>query len=265
MKKTLALLLALFTVFATVSLAACSKKQNEEDEGGNEIPDFNFDDPSVDASDATGDTTDESGNVVNKNDFVTAKGTAYILHPVEVRKDPKNSSSSVGVAQWASTVTTIERNATWTKIGFSDGGITTEGYVRNELLTTNAQQVTLKTLETPVTAKIANLGKKQDGSAYTLNVRTTPWDCSKSEEYTNANVLANISNEKYQVKDGDVVEKIGATEDGKWTYIRFTKTVDGAEKVEWGWCSSSYVTVEGETTGGEPVDPNTPPVIAPIK
>ena len=264
MKKTLALLLALFTIFATVSLASCSKKEKENDEG-NDIPDFNFDDPSVDASDATGDTTDESGNVVNKNDFVTATGTAYILHPVEVRKDPKNSSSSVGVAQWASTVTLKERNATWSKIEFSDGGVTTEGYVRNELLTTDAKKITLKALETPAAAKIANLGTKQDGTAYTLNVRTTPWNCSASEEYPNVNVLANIGNEKYQVKDGDAVEKMGTTEDGEWAYIRFTKTVDGVEKVEWGWCAAKYVVVEGEVTGGEPVDPNTPPTIAPVK
>ena len=93
MKKTLALLLALFTIFATVSLASCSKKQETSDEG-NDIPDFNFDDPSVDNSDATGDTTDESGNVISNSDFVTATGTAYILHPVEVRKDPKKSSFS---------------------------------------------------------------------------------------------------------------------------------------------------------------------------
>ena len=58
---------------------------------------------------------------------------------------------------------------------------------------------------------------------------------------------------------------MGTTEDGEWAYIRFTKTVDGVEKVEWGWCAAKYVVVEGEVTGGEPVDPNTPPVIAPVK
>ena len=264
MKKTLALLLALFTILATVSMASCSEKEKE---GGieDDIPDFNFDDPSNGTSDATGDSTDESGNVVNNSDFVTASGTAYILHPVEVRKDPKNSSTSVGVAEWASAVTLKERNATWSKIEFSDGGITTEGYVRNELLTSDITKVKLVSLEAPVAAKIANLGTKQDGSAYTLNVRTTPWNCSDSEEYPNANVLANISNEKYQVKDGDVVEKIGATENGEWAYIRFTKTVDGTEQVEWGWCAAKYVVVDGETTETPDTNTNTPPVIAPIK
>jgi hypothetical protein len=110
-----------------------------------------------------------------------------------------------------------------------------------------------------VEAKIVNLGKKQDGTAITLNVRTTPWNCSESEEYTNINVLANISNKKYSVQDGDVVEKLGTTEDGKWVRIRFTKTVDGAEKVEYGWCAAQYVGVDGETVD----TPLTDPIILP--
>jgi hypothetical protein len=74
-----------------------------------------------------------------------------------------------------------------------------------------------------------------------------------------------ITRHSFKSVDFPFIEKIGATEDGQWTYIRFTKTVDGTEKVEWGWCASKFVKVEGETTDGEPVDPNTPPVIAPVK
>ncbi len=142
-------------------------------------------------------------------------------------------------------VTLKERNITWSKIKFSCDGFTTEGYVRNELLTTDAKKVTLKTLESPVAAKVAYLGTKQDGTSYTLNVRTTPWDCSDSDEYTNVNVLTNIKDKKYDVRDGDVVEKLGATEDGQWTYIRFIKVVDGVETVETGWCMSKYIKVIG--------------------
>ena len=262
MKKTLALLLALITVFATVSLASCSKKQ-EEGEGA-DIPEFTFDIPGTATGDETGEkTTDASGNVVDSNDFVVASGTAYILHPVKVRKDAKNNSSTVGVAAWGSSVTLQERNATWSKITFTDNGIQLEGYVRNELLTTDATAITRVDLEAPVAAKISGLGKKQDGTPYTLKVRTTPWNCTTSEEYTDVNVLENISNKKYDVKDGDLVEKIGATQDGKWTYIRFTKIVDGVETVEWGWCASQFITVEGENN--DPItDPNTPPAVEPI-
>ena len=261
MKKTLALLLALIMMLS-MTMVSCNKEEPEEtddDDFG-----FNFEDPT---GDATGDSTDESGeNNNNNSDFVAASGTSYILHPVKVRKDAKNSSSTIGVAAWGSAVQLVERSTLWTKIKFTDkdSGATLEGYVRNELLTADKKQVTLVELETPVAAKINGLGTKEDGSAYTLNVRTTPWNCSQSEEYPNVNVLANIGNEKYQVKDGDEVEKLGTTEDGKWVYIRFVKSVDGVEKTEYGWCSADFVKVEGETPD-TPVDtPDAPPAIDPV-
>ena len=261
MKKTLARLLALI-IMLSMTMVSCNKE--EPDETDDDDFGFDFEDPT---GDATGDSTDESGeNNNNNSDFVAASGTSYILHPVKVRKDAKKSSSTIGVAAWGSAVQLVERNTLWTKIKFtdSDSGATLEGYVRNELLTANKKQVTLVELETPVAAKISGLGNKEDGSAYTLNVRTTPWNCSQSEEYPNVNVLANIGNEKYQVKDGDEVEKLGATEDGEWVYIRFVKTVDGAEKTEYGWCAAKYVTVEGETPD-TPVDtPDAPPAIDPV-
>lgn len=261
MKKTLALLLALIMMLS-MTMVSCNKEEPEEtddDDFG-----FNFDDPT---GEATGDSTDESGeNNNNNSDFVAASGTSYILHPVKVRKDAKKSSSTIGVAAWGSAVQLVERSTLWTKIKFTDAdsGATLEGYVRNELLTADKKQVTLVELDAPVAAKINGLGNKDDGSAYTLNVRTTPWNCSQSEEYPNVNVLANIGNEKYQVKDGDEVEKLGTTEDGKWVYIRFVKTVDGAEKTEYGWCSADFVKVEGETPD-TPVDtPDAPPAIDPV-
>ena len=261
MKKTLALLLALIMMLS-MTMVSCNKE--EPDETDDDDFGFNFEDPT---GDATGDSTDESGeNNNNNSDFVAASGTSYILHPVKVRKDAKKSSSTIGVAAWGSAVQLVERSTLWTKIKFtdSDSGATLEGYVRNELLTANKKQVTLVELEAPVAAKISGLGNKEDGSAYTLNVRTTPWNCSQSEEYPNVNVLANIGNEKYQVKDGDEVEKLGATEDGEWVYIRFVKTVDNAEKTEYGWCAAKYVTVEGETPD-TPVDtPDAPPAIDPV-
>ena len=200
------------------------------------------------------------------NDFIAASGTTYILHPVKVREKAKKSSATIGVADWGSAVELVERNQTWTKIKFTDkaSGAVLEGYVRNELLTGDKKAVTMVAIDPVVEAKIVNLGKKQDGTAITLNVRTTPWNCSESEEYTNINVLANISNKKYSVQDGDVVEKLGTTEDGKWVRIRFTKTVDGAEKVEYGWCAAKYVGVDGETVDTPVTDPNTPPAIDPI-
>jgi hypothetical protein len=136
MKKTLALLLALITLL-TVSLASCSKKEGEEiDPNG----DFNF--VFDDNASAKPTETDKDGNVItdkdtNTNDFIAASGTTYILHPVKVREKAKNSSATIGVADWGSAVELVERNQTWTKIKFTDkaSGAVLEGYVRNELLT----------------------------------------------------------------------------------------------------------------------------------
>jgi hypothetical protein len=265
MKKTLALLLALLMILP-LTLVSCNKDKGNEEQSDD--LEFTFENPGDSTGEnSTGDSTDKNGENNNNNgDFVAASGTSYILHPVKVRKEAKKSSSTIGVAAWGSAVQLVERSTLWTKIKFTDkdSGATLEGYVRNELLTADKKQVTLVSLETPVAAKINGLGNKEDGTAYTLNVRTTPWNCSQSEEYPNVNVLANIGNEKYQVKDGDEVEKLGNTEDGKWVYIRFTKTVDGAEKVEYGWCSEDFVKVEGETPD-TPVDtPDAPPAIDPV-
>ena len=249
MKKLLAFLLALMMVL-TLTLVSCNKdKENEDNSDGLE---FDFDDPTNKPTDENGSEkpTDENGNKeTDASDFTATSGKAYILHPVKVRETAKLSSkASVGVAAWGAEVDRLETNGTWTKIKFKDSTTGTEktGYVLDEILTGDKKQVTLVKLETPVDATISGLGTKTDGTPYTLNVRTTPWNCSKSEEYANVNVLANIGNEKYQVKDGDAVQKLGTTEDGKWVWITFTKTVDGAEVVEYGFCSAKYITVDGE-------------------
>ena len=262
MKKTLALLLALITML-TLTLASCSK-DNGEDDG---LGDFEFSFGGDSTVKSTG-ATDESGNVVNTSEFVAASGTSYILHPVKVREKAKNSSNTIGTAAWGAAVELVERNSTWTKIKFTDtaSGAVVEGYVRNELLTGDKTQVTKVDLETAVAGTIVNLGTKTvDGQTkpVTLNVRTTPWNSSESSEYKNINVLSNISNKKYEVKDGDAVEKLATTEDGKWVYIKFTKTVDGVETNQWGWCASQYVSTGGTATD-TPVDTNTPPAIDPI-
>ena len=211
------------------------------------------------------------GNIVgnidgNNSEFITASGTSYILHPVKVREKAKNSSATIGTADWGAAVELVERNNTWTKIKFTDtaSGAILEGYVRNELLTGDKKAVTKVDLDVAVAAKIVNLGNKSDGTPITLNVRTTPWNSSESTEYKNVNVLSNISNKKYSVQDGDDVEKLATTEDGKWVYIKFTKTVDGVETPQWGWCVAQYVSAGGEPTD-TPVDANTPPAVAPIE
>ena len=264
MKKLLALLLALMMVL-TLTLVSCDKDKGNED--SSDDLDFNFEDPTNKPTDENGSEkpTDENGNKeTDASDFTATSGKAYILHPVKVRETAKLSSkASVGVAAWGAEVDRLETNGTWTKIKFKDSTTGTEktGYVLDEILTGDKKQVTLVKLETPVDATISGLGTKTDGTPYTLNVRTTPWNCSKSEEYANVNVLANIGNEKYQVKDGDAVQKLGTTEDGKWVWITFTKTVDGVETVEYGFCSVDFVKVEGEEPPVQ--DPDNTPTVNP--
>ena len=264
MKKLLALVLALMMVL-TLTLVSCNKDKDNED--NTDDLEFDFDDPTNKPTDENGsdNATDENGDKeTDASDFTATSGKAYILHPVKVRETAKLSSkASVGVAAWGAEVDRLETNGTWTKIKFKDSTTGTEktGYVLDEILTGDKKQVTLVKLETPVDATINGLGTKTDGTPYTLNVRTTPWNCSKSEEYANVNVLANIGNEKYQVKDGDAVQKLGTTEDGKWVWITFTKTVDGVETVEYGFCSVDFVKVEGEEPPVQ--DPDNTPTVNP--
>ena len=264
MKKLLALLLALMMVL-TLTLVSCNKDKENED--SSDDLNFDFEDPTNKPTDENGSdkVTDENGDKeTDASDFTATSGKAYILHPVKVRETAKLSSkASVGVAAWGAEVDRLETHGTWTKIKFKDSTTGTEktGYVLDEILTGDKKQVTLIKLETPVAATINGLGTKTDGTPYTLNVRTTPWNCSKSEEYANVNVLANIGNEKYQVKDGDAVQKLGTTEDGKWVWITFTKTVDGVETVEYGFCSVDFVKVEGEEPPVQ--DPDNTPTVNP--
>ncbi len=263
MKKTLALLLALL-MLVSVALVSCADKPDETD------PADNTDDPfagvqGTEPNDSTGgDESNPDGTEPDdSSEFVAASGTYYLRHTVYVSKDGKKKGTetkNAGVANFGQEVTVTAENSKWYRITF-DGK---EGYVHKELLTKEQKEVKVIALETPVKAKISGLGLKEDGKTpYTINIRTTPWNCSDNAVYPNANVLINISNKKYSVSDGFEVEKIGATEDGKWIQIKYTVTIDEEEVVEYGFCSAQYITVDGEEVPDTPVTPDGPPAITP--
>ncbi len=265
MKKTLALLLALL-MLASVALVSCGDKPEETDPA-NETDDPFASYQGSESGTGTGET-DEQGNPTGgedevTSDFVAASGTYYLRHTVYVSKDGKKKGTdakNAGVVKFGQEVTVTAQNSKWYKITFEGK----EGYVHKELLTANQKEVNVVALETPVKAKISGLGLKEDGKTpYTINIRTTPWNCSDNAVYPNANVLANISNKKYSVSDGFEVEKIGATEDGNWIQIKYTVTVDEKEVVEYGFCAAAYITVEGEEVPDPPVNPDGPPEILP--
>ena len=236
MKKTLAIILALLMLLS-VALVSCSGNTKET-----EAPtdDFWGNVEDTDPEDDNNSTeTDAQGNQITTSDYHTnANGDVYVLHPVKVReKDKKTSSSTVGTLSFGQKVSRIAMNGTWSKISFTDNGVVKEGYVYNELLTTDATAVNV-VADDPIEVEITGLGKNADGANISLNVRTTPWNCSASQckiaDYVNVNVLANISNKKYAVIDGFKVIKVGHTEDGKWIRVKYDVTVDGQTVTEWG-------------------------------
>ncbi len=259
MKKTLALLLAMLMLLSVVFIS-CDKKDDETEP---DDPFANVEDP-----DDTSDGTGEGDGTEDSTDFVEASGTYYLRHTVYVSKDGKKKgteSKNAGVAEFASAVTVTAQNSKWFKVTFKNAkadNAETEGYLQKDVLTNDFTVVNVKMLDTPVKAEIANLGKNKDDTPITANIRTTPWNCSGIADYKNVNVLLDILNEKLKVSDGQAVEKIGATEDGTWIYIKFTAKVDDADKTYWGFCHKDYIKTEGESSG-QPADPNTPPAILP--
>lgn len=261
MKKTLALILALLMMLS-VALVSCGDKEKETENTGDDIWNYGPDEPGENTG-SEGENTDNSGNQVSTNTYEELNATMYVLHPVTVRGiDKKNTQNTVGTLNFGDSVTVTGKNSTWYRVKLANG---TVGYVYDDVLTSSADAVTVKLLETPIEVEICNLGKNDKGEPISLNVRSTPWNCNTANcdvaDYVNINVLSNINNKKYSVTDGFKVIKLGATADGKWIRIKYTVKVDGNDVTEWGFCHKDYIKTEGESA---PVDPNTPPTIAPI-
>lgn len=267
MKKTLAIILALLMVLS-VALVSCSNKPKETEAPSD---DFwgNVDDPENPEEEETGDETDDKGNQITNSSYHTnANGDVYVLHPVKVREtDKKATNKTVGTLEFGQKVSRVAMNTTWSKISFTVDGVVKEGYVYNDILTTDAKAVNVVKLDTPIEVEITGLGKNAEGESISLNVRSTPWNCNAKNcnvaDYVNINVLSNISNKKYAIVDGFKVIKLGATEDGKWIRVKYDVTFDGKTVTEWGFVSADYIKTEGESAG-DAVNPNDEPVIAPI-
>ena len=262
MKKTLALLLALLMI-ASMMLVSCGDQTPKETEPND------FDGPSTeDELDGTDegdededlDSTDNETGSISSSTFQPASGTVYFLYSVKVRENPKSAKKNyVGNIYFGDSAELIETNNTWSKVRFDANGVKVEGYVYNDVYTMNADAITLEMYPEAKDAKIANLGNRNDENKtpYTLNVRTTPWDCGNSvfdsdSEYLNVNVLSGITGGLYSITDGKEIKVLGTTKDGAWCYIQYTvtvKTEDGdTTKTEKGYCSKRFVVIPGEAT-----------------
>ena len=233
--------------------------------------DEDFDSTDDDPDDTDFDSTDDETDKITSNTFLPASGNVYFLYAVKVRENPKSAKKNyVGSVNFASSAELIEKNDTWSKIKFvSEGGAKIEGYVYNDVYTMDANEVTMDWYTEAKDAKIGNLGKRADGTPYTLKIRTTPWNCGSAlfdsdSEYLDVNVLPNIIGGKYSVTDGKDIKVLGATKDGSWFYVQYTATVDGAEKTEKGFCYKTYVVIAGAETPDATEDANQPPVINPL-
>lgn len=262
MKKTLALILALLMILSITLVSCGDKEKQSQSSSTDDIWNYGGDENN-DNSGEEGENNQNGGNQTSTNTYEEINQTMYVLHPVKVRGiDKKTTQNTVGTLDFGDSVTVTGKNSTWYRVKLANGTI---GYVYDDVLTSSADAVTVKLLDTPIEVEIYNLGKNDKGEAISLNVRSTPWNCSASAcdvaDYVNINVLANISNKKYTVTDGFKVIKLGATADGNWIRIKYTAKVDGVDVTEWGFCHKDYIKTQGESA---PVDPNTPPTIAPI-
>ena len=257
MKKTLAILLAMLMILSVV-LISCGKKDGEGDET---LDDGNADFVIPGGTGGTGEGEDEgnnnNGGSSNSSGFspIVENKDAYLLMSVKVRKTAKKSTSNFdGSVLYGSKVTRVETDGTWTKISYTNDGVLKEGYVYNEVLTTDAGRVTYVANETPV---------KTTSKTSSVTVRKVPWtgkDDNGNVLYSTEidQIVMNSNGSAYQLTAGQEVEVFGTTQtvDGsgnKWAYIKYTV---GTETI-YGWCRMDFLNA-GSPVDTPVVDPSTP-------
>ena len=234
MKKTLAILLALI-MSTSVALVACSDSSSDDVGDDGFVVDWGDEDLDFDETDAP--ETDENGETVkapentntNTNSGSTATNmetvndTVYVLYDANIREKASSKASSkvIGKAPFGVALTRSAMNSTWSKITYkTDSGATVEGYISNELVTTNKQTVTFIKQET-----VTGEGENQ----------TTAPVVSKLKGTTNYRLrhfpLANGYPHKVTLELGEIGQILGGTEvtvlevseDKMWAKISCTK------------------------------------------
>ncbi len=258
MKKTLALLLALLMILS-VAFVSCGDEEVEEPDQTED--DFGFDFP--DAGDGSNKATSNgTGSSASGFSPITENTTAYMLMSVNVKQNAKKSAATNGSVLYGKSVTRVEANSTWTKIKYTDSttGASKEGYVYNEVLTTDIGRVTYVAKETPVVA--TSLHDK-------VTVRKAPW--IGIDEYSTvidqiSNGSSGVAGEEFKLKKDQAVEILGETQSAddsgsKWAYIKYT--VSGT--AVYGWCRCDMLnTGTSAETPDTPADPSTPVVPNPV-
>ncbi len=231
MKKTLVILLALIMA-TSVAVTACEEETTNDPSNQNQF-EMNFGDDT--SSDEV--ITDESGNIItdeseNENDKDTSNGTnsneqivndtVYVLHNAKIRKksSPKvtNTSEELGTVPFGTAVTRTARLTYWSKISYkTESGATIEGYVSNQLITTNIDTITFIKQETVTGEGEAQtttpvVSKVKAGSNYRL--RQYPL----ADQFPH-DVTIEIAEEKGMILDGTQVTVLEVSKDNMWAKV----------------------------------------------
>ena len=228
MKKTLAILLAMIMA-ASVALSACGDSDKEKETQD----DFNKDFGTETSESATGETTDgetvdsteakdeENVNPGSSSNMEIVNDKVYVLHPSAVRERTKITSDKVGDVPFAAELVRTEKNTNWSKIKYTSGDKTIEGYITNDVITTNKDAVTFNEKkgedDAAVTTKIKDSKTLGAMNAivrkYPLAVPQDEFAVLDKEEFNEKSIVA-------QIPAGSEVELVSVSADGKWAYVK---------------------------------------------
>ena len=232
MKKTLAILLALI-MSTSVALVACSDSADDNGDDGDFVVDWEDEDLDING-DTEAPETDENGETIkapentNTNNggsssnsgatnMETVNDTVYVLYDGNIREKSKTSSKILATAPFGTALKRSAKNSSWSKVTYTTGsGSTVEGFISNELITTNKQTVTFKAPE---------LTPNEDGTVPTalvtkLKASTIPYRLRYFPLATGYPHTVTLElGEKGQVDGGVEVTVLEISEDKMWAKI----------------------------------------------
>ena len=280
MKKTLAILLALI-MSTSVALVACNNSSNDNGDDGDFVVDWDDEDLDFDGGETEAPETDENGETIkapeNTNNggsssntgatnMETVNDTVYVLYDANIREkaSSKTSSKVLGKAPFGAALTRSAKNSAWSKVTYkTDSGATIEGYISNELVTTNKQTVTFIKQET-----VTGEGENQTTAPVvsklkgTTNYRLRYFPLASGYPHAVTLELGEIG----QILGGTEVTVLEVSEDKMWAKVTSTKVdkpVSGDYKKNYTSTATGYIPYEflemsGNSSGSN--QPDTPVV-----
>lgn len=223
MKRLIAILLAL-SALLTISLTACGKKDDDnqnntpndlvENPGNNNTNTDNTtnDDNTTNGGEQNGDN--QNGNTTVPKEMEAKNDTVYVLFPANIRAEANASATAIGVANFGDSFKRTGSNGDWSRIEF-DG---TTAYIFEDVLTTNKSTVTFEKYAEEDYVTVYVDPNKVDVS---LNLRSHPWVPSDN---TNTAPIAAI------VKPEGELIQVGVSEDGEWAIVRLGEALVAEDK-----------------------------------